>query len=607
MGAQLQEPELVLPREAAGRLLELDARERPAFLRVSFSEGTGKRRTFVWEVRETPNPGEGWVYVPSIGPMIAAFSSVKVYSARGIRILYRDRLAPTASHQAQFRRLLDTYGWRDPMPRLSATVLGLGRLGSKVACNLSEQGIQKLVLVDSQEVERPNQQLAVYRRVPLGTPKVLALASFLKGTRIVPIQRAVEDLTEEDWAEVFASDVIFVCVDSALARVLACLRAMSAGIPLFEGGVHIQYRDGQVVGLLGRVQTAIPGLWCLFDLPEGLDLQGSLQELGQRIAAGDIFPEPRPADPTLSEWVATTMVLAFRQALLGQGIRPRYLLQAGSNGQETSFQVRESLVVIPERCPHCRPRTGQHKIFVNPSLFAEPDIGGGTGPKRTPRWDHVERVAVKAGTAVTGVAMGLASLGLAFGLLLAIREMVGFRGPYGALPNLGEFLWHFDHWRFQHTAWNCFGTIPSAALLVMLPYLLLGFPLFCARLVHRRLSGWLVRRKILRGLRSTLSELWAVFQRMPDPPPFRVPLPLVRGLQRLGQGLAIVTEAGALLLLFPLFKSWGGQAWLVLTFSMFLPGLMALAIGRGVVANHRRIANVIQELSTGEIPRRGGN
>ena len=56
-----------------------------------------------------------------------------------------------------------------------------------------------------------------------------------------------------------------------------------------------------------------------------------------------------------------------------------------------------------------------------------------------------------------------------------------------------------------------------------------------------------------------------------------------RGLIRLAQGLAIVTEITALLVLFPMFKAWSGQAWLVLTFSCFLPGMLVMVIVRGAM------------------------
>ena len=163
-------------------------------------------------------------------PFLEAFDVIKIYSARGIRIIPVHR-RPSTPSRGQLRRLVETHGRQDPMLSLCATVIGLGRLGSKVAWNLSEQGIGKLILVDPQVIERPNQQLAIYRHFPLGTPKVMMMAGFLRGTRVTAIQKALHELSEEEWSIVFDSDAVFVCIDNGLGRALACLRAMEAGVP----------------------------------------------------------------------------------------------------------------------------------------------------------------------------------------------------------------------------------------------------------------------------------------------------------------------------------------------------------------------------------------
>ncbi|MEM4723554.1 MAG: ThiF family adenylyltransferase [Candidatus Hadarchaeum sp.] len=256
--------ELVLFWEEARRLLELEAQARPAFLSLRVVQGRTKKRVIAQGVSGAdPEDVQGeWVRIPSVFGFLSAFDVIKIYAARGVRVLFLGGQRIDSSYRRQFRRVLDTYGWRDPMPYLSATVVGLGRLGSHVACCLSAQGIRRLVLIDPQTVERPNQQLIFYRNASIGTPKVSALTPFLRGTEVVPLQKALQDLTEEEWKQVVDTDAIFVCVDSSLPRILACVQAMRVGLPLFEGGVHIERRDGQVIALLGRVQTALPGFWC---------------------------------------------------------------------------------------------------------------------------------------------------------------------------------------------------------------------------------------------------------------------------------------------------------------------------------------------------------
>ena len=61
-------------------------------------------------------------------------------------------------------------------------------------------------------------------------------------------------------------------------------------------------------------------------------------------------------------------------------------------------------------------------------------------------------------------------------------------------------------WRFDHTAWHYFGTIPSAAVLVALPYLIAVAPLFCMREVYRRLGMAAVATKDKGRSRTELCE-----------------------------------------------------------------------------------------------------
>ena len=596
MGVQA---ELVLTREAAGRLLELEAQGRPAFLRPTRIQARGKTRIFLQQAGVSPNEEGGGLEVPSVSEFLEHFDVIKVYSARGIRYLARESGRMDRAWRGSFRRLLDTYG-ADPMLRLTACVIGLGRLGSKVTMALSEQGIGALFLVDPQRIERPNRQLALYRGFPLGTPKVEALRSFLgREQKVMGIAKALWELDSDDWGWVFGADVIFVCVDNALARVLAVTRALEAGIPVIEGGVHIQREGSRVRGLWGRIQTALPGFWCHFCIPDALDWDAASEELQEVVWYEDLQSRVRPADPTLSEWIAASMVLIFRQALLGQGIRPRYRLEVGGNGITPRFHAGEETVALSPRCPHCRSGPSEASSFVQPDLFAaenpavKPEGQSSWGGQKLERW-ILNGAAVGAWLMATVLACGLS-----FGLLLAVREMIGFHGPYGeGFPNLGDFLWNFGYWRYRHTAWNYFALLPSAGVFLALPYLLVVAPLYFSRRVYRALGGRYARGKGRRCLARPFWGLEEVMERWPASPPFRLPAGLRRALNYFGQGLAALCEGTASLLLFVLFKSFGGQVWLALTFSALLPLFILLGMFLGLRSNHRALGRAIARLSS---------
>jgi len=491
----------------------------------------------------------------------------------GVRYLAREPRRMDRAWRGSFRRLLDTYGWTDPMPRLTACVIGLGRLGSKVAMALSEQGIGTLILVDPQRIERPNCQLVLYRGVPLGTPKVEAMRALLgREQKVICIAKSLWELDREDWGWVLGADVIFVCVDNALTRVLAVTRALQAGIPVIEGGVHIPREGGRVRGLWGRIQTALPGFWCHFCIPDALDLDAASEEL-QEVAWYEDLPSPvRPADPTLSEWLAASMVLIFRQALLGQGIRPRYRLEVGRDGVTSRFHAGEETVALSPRCPHCRPGLPGTKTFVQPESFAAENPSEKLEGRSS--WKGEKSKHWVLGVAAVGAWLSatILAFGLAFGLLLAVREMTGFHGPYGeGFPNLGDFLWNFGHWRYRHRVWNYFGLLPSVGVFLALPYLLVAAPLYFSRRVYRGLGARYARAKGRGILSRPFWGLEEFRERWPASPPFRLPVGLGRALVYFGQGLAAFCEGAALLLLFVLFKSFGGEVWLVLTFSALLP------------------------------------
>ncbi|MEM4723555.1 MAG: hypothetical protein QXP01_00920 [Candidatus Hadarchaeum sp.] len=319
-------------------------------------------------------------------------------------------------------------------------------------------------------------------------------------------------------------------------------------------------------------------------------MQGAREELGEILAWGDLAPHIRPSDPTLSEWVATTMVLAFRQALLGQGLRPCWLLHVGANGQERELAIREEPVAIRPSCPLCRPEAS--------GLVREPPAPGGSEeavPAPASWRKRLERWGVTLATWSAGLAGFVVGLGLVFALLLAVREMVGFRNHYGVLPNLGELLWRFGSWRFNHSAWHYFGLIPGALLFLSFPYLLLVFPFRCARRTHRNLVTKLVQRRVRGGLPVGLRGLGELLGQDNLSPSFRLSPKTVGTLLTVAHGFAALTEAAALLL-FALFKSWGGEVWLVLMFSV-VPLLLILGgIVSGLRYNHRTLRSSILRL-----------
>ena len=486
--------------------------------------------------------------------------------------------------------------------------MGLGRLGSKVVQALSEQGVRRLVLIDPQTLEEANQQLAIYNRFPPGTPKLAAIKEFLSPYRqeLITIAKPFWDLSDEEW-RIFADvDVLFLCVDNTLTRLVACRQAMRAGIPVFEGGVHIE--PGSPPRLLGRIQTAIPCRWCLFCLPEAADLGAAAQELEELERLRRLRSTPRPADPTLSEWIAAGMVLLFRQALRGGGIAPRYTFQCAAEGEEGALARRETPRIAPQ-CQHCRPlpaQTGEAWPREEDQQVQESPDESTTQQLRwvaclaEPGERFLERAATWTGAAAGGILGTAMALGMATGLLIAIRHMIGlweycgWDGCSGFPTNPFHFLWYFwDEYYYVHHGGHFWGLIWSIFLMLSFSYFLFGLPIFGARWAYWKVGQPFTRRRARRALRGAFQGLEALRERWPPAPQLRVHPTVKRSLRWCAQGLAIIMEVAAVSLLIPIFRILPLWVFFGLYVLVFLIGM---GIVRGAMYNHRRTALFIERL-----------
>jgi len=605
--------ELVLTREAAGRLLALDGQGRPGLLRASCVRGQTKERLVVWEAAPSAGPRTGWLEVGSPRDFLATFDIVKLYSARGLRLLHARAAGLERAERGRLRRVFDTYGWQDPTPHITACVIGVGRLGSKTALALAEQGVRRFVLIDPENIERPNQQLMAYSRARIGTPKVNALAELLSPLDDVrPIHKSLWDLDERDWGQLADADVVFLCVDSALARLVACHRLMGLGLPVFEGGVEVDVRPERPSRLLGRVQTALPGNWCLFCLPGASDFSEAARELGVVDGGEPAERRQAPSDPTLSEWIASSMVLLFRQALMGGGVWPQYLFRLDGNSNRDAARAatiaeRPPLVDPAARCRRCRP------AFHDANLLLPPELGravpqphqGATSLARA--WERLkrsaagrlERAVLRTAAPTAGLAGAAASLALTSAILLAVRYMIGFSTHTGELPSLGHFIWHFGAWRYPHHVGHYFGLVTGALVLTSLPYILFGLPLWAARWAYESCGSWVVRRRARRGLSrafSGLEELRSLpSSRVRFRPSPRFQTLFVRGTHCTALG----AEAFAVMLLVPIYKAGGLWIWL----SMIAVMGTSLLI-RGLIKNHEVLGRFILRLCGEHLPAR---
>jgi len=146
-------------------------------------------------------------------------------------------------------------------------IVGAGGTGSAVAEQLIRLGVGRLSEFDAQSLEASN-TTRVYGSglEDAGKPKVEIMRRHSDhiglGTKVTAVD---SDITQRSIAEQLRDcDLIFGCTDDEWGRSILSRIATDYYIPVFDMGVKIESRDGEIVSVEGRVTTLAPGTACLF-------------------------------------------------------------------------------------------------------------------------------------------------------------------------------------------------------------------------------------------------------------------------------------------------------------------------------------------------------
>jgi proteasome lid subunit RPN8/RPN11 len=162
-----------------------------------------------------------------------------------------------------------TSGMTANLSRLSAAVIGVSGTGSIVAEALARLGFGEVILIDYDQIEEKNLNRILNSTLAdaqAGRPKVEMFAEAINRQRDTPFARPINASIETREAVLAAAgaDVIFSCVDTLQARMVADLIATSFLIPLFDVGVKIptrsdSYGDRAIADVVGRIDYVKPG------------------------------------------------------------------------------------------------------------------------------------------------------------------------------------------------------------------------------------------------------------------------------------------------------------------------------------------------------------
>lgn len=232
---------------------------------------------------------------------------------------FADALVPPPPAVPELERT--THAWGDAMQarlaRLRVGVIGVGSVGALVAEALARTGIQEVVLVDFDHVERRNldrhlhatREDARRRRLKVDvTGDVLERHATAAPFAVARVRHGIHDVPGYEAA--LDCDVLFSCVDRPWPRHILNIIAHAHAIPVIDGGIFV--RRSARAGLVGadwRAHTVGPRRRCLACIGQ-YDL-GLVQTDRQGLLDDPKYIEALPGDHPLR---AKENVFAFSAA-----------------------------------------------------------------------------------------------------------------------------------------------------------------------------------------------------------------------------------------------------------------------------------------------------
>lgn len=285
-----------------------------------------------------------------------------------LRYWWRDDLRDTAARPMAF-----TSDMTCELSRLTAVVIGSSGTGSPTIEQLSRLGFGKVLSIDHDLVEDRNLNRilnATMADAVAKRPKVSVMAERLNPIRSAPFLEGIDAnvMTRRAVLEAARADVIFCCVDSLRARMVADRLSAAFLLPLFDVGVLIPTRgqgaDLAIAEVTGRLDYVYPGGSTLGD--RGVYTPASLQAeyLGEadpaahaaQRRAGYIqdHPEEAPSVIALNMRAASACVMEFiaraypfRHSPNANYARTRFMLAecVEEHTKESAFTSRHSALL----------------------------------------------------------------------------------------------------------------------------------------------------------------------------------------------------------------------------------------------------------------------
>lgn len=199
--------------------------------------------------------------------------NVRVIGNKGLEITYDPKIAPPPGYREELKRTISAWGItkQQDLSRLKVGVVGVGSVGSIVAEALSRMGIQHVLLMDFDKVERHNLDRILHSTrddADKSRDKVVVVSHGINGSATAegfiaePINMKVTE--ENGYRKILDCDIIFSCVDRPWARSVLNRIAYIHLIPVIDGGIMIKKTStGEMGNADWKAHIAMPTRKCL--------------------------------------------------------------------------------------------------------------------------------------------------------------------------------------------------------------------------------------------------------------------------------------------------------------------------------------------------------